>query len=241
MRGSRATTEPSRSPSWSRATSWTSLRTDTVRLPTFSGPRSRSPKPRTCWSKVWPVSRSEYCRSRPVEPYRNEKKPGGLAEQRRPPGRCAPGRTRGRVGVRDALGEHRAVGGGDGAAGPVEVLADLGRVERVGVEVRLVDDLDPVELRRTGPGSRRSDADAEATDAAVHAAPPPTAGTAPTRRDGRDPLRLVADAQQQGQQHVVHDQRRAAVGHERQRHPGEGEQPGDAADDDERLERRAAG
>ena len=46
---------------------------------------------------------------------------------------------------------------------------------------------------------------------------------------------VVGDAQEQGEEHVVGDQRRAAVGDERQGDAGERQQPGDAADDDERL------
>ena len=54
-------------------------------------------------------------------------------------------------------------------------------------------------------------------------------------------LGLVRHAHQQCEQHVVRDERRAAVGHERQGHAGQGQQPDHAGDDDERLERDERG
>ena len=52
---------------------------------------------------------------------------------------------------------------------------------------------------------------------------------------------VVADAHQQRQQHVVAEQRRAAVADERQRDAGERQEPGDAAHDDERLQAEERG
>ena len=46
---------------------------------------------------------------------------------------------------------------------------------------------------------------------------------------------VVGDAQEEREQHVVGDERRPAVGHERQRDAGEGQHADDAGDDDERL------
>ena len=48
--------------------------------------------------------------------------------------------------------------------------------------------------------------------------------------------RVVGDAQQQRDQDVVRDERRAAVGDERQRHAGERQHAGDPRHDDERLD-----
>ena len=58
---------------------------------------------------------------------------------------------------------------------------------------------------------------------------------------GHRPPGLVGDAQQQRDDHPVGDQRRAAVGQERRGQAGQRDQPGDAADDDEDLEREHAG
>ena len=47
---------------------------------------------------------------------------------------------------------------------------------------------------------------------------------------------VVGQPHEQGQQHVVGHQRRAAVGHEGQGHAGEGQEADDAAEDDEGLD-----
>ena len=48
----------------------------------------------------------------------------------------------------------------------------------------------------------------------------------------------VADPEQQRDEHPVGDQRRAALGQERRRQAGQRDEPGDAADDDEDLQRQ---
>ena len=75
VRGSSATTDPSRSPSWSRAVCCTSLRSDTITSPELRFVTNRSVNPFTCCPIVVPTSSSLYCFSSPVDPYRNEKNP----------------------------------------------------------------------------------------------------------------------------------------------------------------------
>ena len=54
-------------------------------------------------------------------------------------------------------------------------------------------------------------------------------------------VRAVRDEHQAGEDEEVRDDRRAAVGHEGQRDPGQRDDPQDAPDDDERLQREAEG
>ena len=99
------------------------------------------------------------------------------------------------------------------------------------------DELQEVTLTSRARSSSGED-DADAADAGRHRADlgvaaswGPGPSTAPAMR------RDVGDAQQQRDDDPVGDQRRAAVGQERGREAGQRDQPGDAADDDEDLQR----
>ena len=131
-------------------------------------------------------------------------------------------------------GQHRAVGADDRAPGTAELLDDLAGVAGVVVELLLADDLDVVELHEQDreAGDER---DAEPADLAVH---PAAFVLARPDRAARllTTVGLVRDAHEQGEQHVVGDERRPAVGDERQRHPRQREDPGDPGDDDEGLD-----
>ena len=63
-----ATTEPLRLPSAWRATSCTSLRNVSLRLPVWSWSTNRSENDRICWFAVLPDSSSLYDASSPVAP-----------------------------------------------------------------------------------------------------------------------------------------------------------------------------
>jgi hypothetical protein len=88
-----------------------------------------------------------------------------------------------------------------------------------------------------GPGRRGRQRGRNAGESARQGEPAEHAKVGRGRHHlGLDPGRLVAGAQQQPQQHEVRDYRRPAVAHEWQGHAGERDEPGDSADDDERLQ-----
>ena len=141
------------------------------------------------------------------------------------------------VEVVDGLGrrQHR-VARDDRPALPAVLLVDRAGVAGVRVERGRLDELDAGRAREQRE-EQHGDDRREPAQGRVHAAT--TSGT--SRGGGghalRRPARAVGDAQQQRDHDPVGHERRPAVGEERRGQAGQRDQPGDAADDDEHLQR----
>ena len=126
----------------------------------------------------------------------------------------------------------------DRAALAVVLLGELPGVARVLAQLVGADDLDVVDVDDQ-QREQHEHADRDAAQRGVHGCT--TSVGASPRRCGGAALRCgrpaggVADPDEQRHQHEVGDQGRAAVGQERRRQPGQREQAGDAAEDDEHL------
>ena len=117
------------------------------------------------------------------------------------------------------------------------------RVDLAAVDLELRHALDRVVLpvrearRRPGlPVRRRDDERRE-----QHERGDGEAGDLPVHARALERVRAVGDEQQPGEQDEVGDDARAAVADERERDPGQRDQPQDPADDDERLQREGEG
>ena len=124
-----------------------------------------------------------------------------------------------------------------GAAVAGELLVDDALVAVLGVEAVGLDELDVVDVGEQGQEQHEA-GDGEVADRPVHVSFTTWVSSSRSKVEisGRGTARLVADAQQQGDDRPVHDHRRPALRHERRGQTGQRDEPGDAADDDEHLE-----